>query len=158
MTQRNEPLVVAFEQAAGRLLTVVESLSDKAWGATPAGEARTAGQIAYHMAEVYHNISIFIQMALNGQPLPALTPETLDGLNAEQAAHYASASRTDALEMLRQNGTAAAATLRTLSDGQLGIRTEFLGYPMTIESLVQNGLVGHTDEHLASIQSAAASV
>ena len=54
MTQRNDALATAFEQVASRLLTVAEGLSDAAWGVAPAGEARTAGQIVYHMAEVYH--------------------------------------------------------------------------------------------------------
>jgi hypothetical protein len=93
MTQRNETLATMFEQVAGRILTVAESLSDAAWGVAPAGEARTAGQIAYHTAEVYHNVSGFIQLAVDGQPLPALTMESIHGYNAEQAAHYAGAGR-----------------------------------------------------------------
>jgi uncharacterized damage-inducible protein DinB len=157
MMQRNEALATAFEQVASRLLTAAEGLSDAAWGVAPAGEARTAGQIAYHMAEVYHNVSGFIQLAVAGQPLPALTMEGLHGLNADQAARYADAGRKGALEMLRQNGAAAAAMLRTLSDAQLDTRTEFLGHPFTVESLVQNALVAHTEEHLASIQGAVAS-
>jgi hypothetical protein len=46
--------------------------------------------------------------------------------------------------------------LRTLSDAQLDTGTEFLGHPMTVEGLAQNGLVAHAEEHLASIQAAAA--
>jgi DinB superfamily len=157
MTQRNEALATALEHVAGRILTVAEGLSDTAWDVVPPGEARTAGQIAYHTAEVYHNVSGFIQMALGGQPLPPLTMEIIHGFNAEQAARYAGAGREGALEMLRQNGTATAAMLRTLSDAQLDTRTEFLGHPMTVESLAQNGLVGHAEEHLTSIKAAVAS-
>ncbi len=157
MTQRTETLATAFEQVASRTLTVADGLSDTAWGIAPAGEARTAGQIAYHTAEVYHNVSGFIQLALGGQPLPPLTMEIIHGFNAEQAARYAGAGREGALELLRQNGTATAAMLRTLSDAQLDTGTEFLGNPMTVENLAQNGLVAHAKEHLTSIQSAAAS-
>ncbi len=64
-----------------------EGLIDAAWGVAPAGEARTAGQIAYHMAEVYHNVSGFIQLAVAGQPLPDLT------LMAAQAAWMRAARR-----------------------------------------------------------------
>ena len=156
MTQRNETLATVFEQVAGRILTVAESLSDAAWGVAPAGEARTAGQIAYHTAEVYHNVSGFIQLAVGGQPLPALTMEIIHGFNAEQAARYAGAGRAGALEMLRQNGAATAAMLRTLSDAQLDTGTAFLGHPTTVEGLAQNGLVAHAEEHLASIRGAAA--
>jgi len=157
MTQRNETLATAFEQVAGHILTVADGLSDAAWGVAPAGEARTAGQIAYHTAEVYHNVSGFIQMAVSGQPLPALTMESIHGFNAEQATRYAGAGRAGALAMLRQNGTATAALLRTLSDTQLDTGAEFLGHLFTVESLAQNGLVGHAEEHLASIRDAAAS-
>lgn len=155
MTQRNEALATAFEHVAGRILTVADNLSDTAWDVTPPGEVRTAGQIAYHTAEVYHNVSGFIQMAVGGQPLPPWTMEIIHGLNAEQAARYAGAGREGALAMLRQNGTATAALLRTLSDAQLDTRTEFFGHPMTVEDLAQNALVGHATEHLASIEAAA---
>ena len=157
MTQRSETLATAFERVASRLLTAAEGLSDAAWDVAPAGEARTAGQIAYHTAEVYHNVSGFIQMAVGGQPLPALTMEIIHGFNADQAARYAGAGRAGALEMLRRNGAATAAMLRSLSDAQLDTGTEFLGHSMTVESLAQNGLVAHAEEHLASMQSAAAS-
>jgi uncharacterized damage-inducible protein DinB len=155
MTQRNEALAAAFEQAAGRILTAAEGLSDTAWDAAPAGELRTAGQIAYHMAQVYHNISGFIQLALAGQALPPLTMERIHTLNAEQVAEHASVGRAGTLALLRHYATDTAALLRTLSDAQLDTGTVFLGYPMTVESLAQNGLVGHTEEHLASIQRAA---
>lgn len=157
MTKRSETLAMAFEQVANRFLTATEGLSDVAWGVAPAAEARTAGQIAYHMAEVYHNVSSFIQLAVAGQPLPALTMEDIHGSNAEQAARHAGAGREGALAMLRQNSAATTATLRGLSDDQLDTDTAFLGHPMTVESLAQNALVGHTEEHLASIHDAAAS-
>jgi hypothetical protein len=87
--------------------------------------------------------------------LPALTMEIIHGFNAEQATRYAGAGRAGALELLRQNGAATAALLRTLSDSQLDTGTAFLGQPMTVESLAQNGLVAHAEEHLASMQGAA---
>lgn len=156
MAQRNETLAAAFEQVAGRLLAAADSLSDAAWDTIPAGEARTAGQIAYHMAEIYQNVNGFIQLALAGQPLPELNMEIIHGVNAEQAARYPGVGRARALELLRQNGGAMAALLRTLSDAQLDTSTEFFGYRMTVESLAQSTLLGHSEEHLASIQNAAA--
>ena len=156
MTQRNETLATAFEQVSGRLLTVAEGLSDAAWSVTPVGEARTAGQIAYHMAEVYHNVNGFIQMAVDGQPLPALNMEIIHGVNAEQVARYASVGRADALELLRRNSAATTALLRSLSNDQLDTSTEFFGHPTTVQELAQNALVGHTEEHLAGIQGIAA--
>lgn len=157
MTPRNEPLATAFEQVAGRVLTAVGGLSDAAWGVTPAGEARTAGQIAYHLAEMYHYFSGLIQLAVDGQPLPALTMDIIHNVNAERAAYYADASRAGALELLRQYGAATTAMLRTLSDTQLDTGTEFVGNMLTLEQLVENGLVAHAEEHLVSIQRAAAS-
>ena len=109
------------------------------------------------MAELYHYFCGLIQMAVDGQPLPDLTMEIIHSSNAEQAARYAGASREGALELLRQNGAATAALLRSLSDAQLDTGTVFVGHRMTLESLAQNGLVAHAEEHLASIQGAAAS-
>jgi uncharacterized damage-inducible protein DinB len=156
MTQRTEALATAFEQVARRIVTAADGLSDTAWDAVPASEARTAGQIAYHMAAVYHNVSGFIQLAVAGQPLPTLTMDMIHDLNAEQVAHYADVGRAGTLELLRHNGADTAALLRSLSAAQLDTNTVFLGHPMTVESLAQNALVGHTEEHLASIQRAAA--
>ncbi len=58
--------------------------------------------------------------------------------------------------MLRQNGTATVAMLRTLNDAQFDTSTEFFGHAMTVEDIAQNALVGHAEEHLASIQSVVA--
>lgn len=157
MTQRNETVATAFEQVASRMVKEVEDLSDSARCAVPAGETRTVGQIAYHMAEVYDNVNGFIRQAVAGQPLPALTMEIIDGFNAEQAIRYADASCEGALEMLRQNSGALVAALRTLNDAQLDTSTVFFGNSMTVRELAQNALVRHTEEHLASIQNAAAS-
>jgi hypothetical protein len=156
MTQRTEDLATTFEQVARRIVMAAESLSDTAWDVVPTGEARTAGQIAHHMANVYRNVGGFIQLAVAGQPLPALTIEDIHDSNAEQAAHATGLERTEILELLRQNGADTTALLRTLNDAQLDTATVFLGYPMTVEILARNALVGHTEEHLASIQSAAA--
>ncbi len=135
MAQRNEALATAFEQVARRIVTAAESLSDVAWDVVPAGEARTAGQIAHHegfllnaqstrlklhgftmgssskteedahpnrssqstfwgqklkhekalahhMANVYRNVGGFIQLAVAGQPLPALTIKDIHDRNA----------------------------------------------------------------------------
>jgi hypothetical protein len=157
MAQRTEALATAFEQVARRIVTAAESMSDAVWDVVPAGEARTAGQIVHHMASVYRNVGGFIQLAVAGQPLPGLTIEDIHDRNAEQAARATGVGRAETLELLRQNGADTAALLRTLSDAQLDTATVFLGYPMTVEILAQNALVGHTEEHLASIQSAAAS-
>lgn len=157
MTQRSETLAAAFEHVAGTLIATTEGLSDAAWAMAPAGEARTAGQIAYHMADVYHNVSGFIRLALQGQPLPPLTLERIHSLNAEQAERAAGAGRARAVDLLRQTSAAIAVLVRSLSDAQLNTRTEFLGHPMTVEHLVQHALVGHTEEHLASITTVAAS-
>lgn len=114
MTQRTEALAAAFEGAANRFVLAVEGLSDKAWGTTPAGEQRSASQIASHMAEVYQNVGEWILQAAAGQPLPPLTMDDIHSMNAEQAARYAGAERARTLELLRHNSAATAAALIAL--------------------------------------------
>jgi uncharacterized damage-inducible protein DinB len=156
MTQRTEALAAAFEQAANRIVLAVEGLSDQAWDKAPAGEQRSASQIAYHMAEVYQNVGDWILQAAAGQQLPPLTMEDIHSMNAEQADRYASAGRARAVDLLRHNSAATAAVLRSLSDAQLDTHTVFVGFPLTVEGIAQNALVHHANEHLASIQAAAA--
>lgn len=151
MTQRAEALATAFEQAATTIVTAADGLSDTSWDMTPDGEARTAGQIVYHLAEVYVNISNIVQLAIAEQPLPALTMEIIHSMNAEQAIRYADVGRERALELFRQNSAAMVSMVRSLNDSQFDTDMLFLGIPMTVESLVQNALVEHTKEHLASI-------
>lgn len=158
MTQRTDALAAAVEQAASRIASAVEGLSDEAWATAPAGEQRTASQIARHMAEVYQNVGGWIQQAAAGQPLPALTMDDIHRSNAEQAARSAPAERAVVAALLRHNSAAVAAVLRALSDAQLDTDTVFVGFPLTVEGIAQNALVHHTDEHLASIQAAAAQV
>jgi hypothetical protein len=154
MTQRSETLAAAFEQVAGSILSTVEGLSDAAWAATPEGERRTVGQIAYHTAEMYAGVGGFVQMAANAQPLPPLTMEAIHGFNDQQAARYVGAGRAGALELLRQNGAATAALLRGLSDAQLDATAESLGQTVTVHDMAQYTLIAHAHEHLASIQGA----
>lgn len=155
MTQRTEALAELFEQATNRFVLAVEGLSDEAWATTPAGEQRSASQIACHMAEVYQNVGEWILQAAAGQPLPPLTMDDIHSMNAEQAARYAGAERARTLELLRHNSAATAAVLRSLSDAQLDTDTVFVGFPLTVEGVAQNALVHHIDEHLASFQAAA---
>ena len=108
MTQRTEALAAAFEQAANRIVLAVEGLSDEAWDTAPAGEQRSASQIAYHMAEVYQNVGDWILQAAAGQQLPPLTMEDIHSMNAEQAERYASAGRARALDLLRHNHAACS--------------------------------------------------
>jgi hypothetical protein len=156
MTQRSETVAAAFETVASSILSTVVGLDEAQWERLPAGEQRTVGQLAYHVAEMYTGVTGFIQMAANGQPLPPMTMEAIDGFNAEQAARYAGAGKDGALELLRQNGNQAAAILRGLTEAQLDTTTVTFGQMVTVEAMAQYSLIAHAQEHLASMQSTSA--
>ncbi len=154
---RSEELTAKFEAANEQVIAAVESCSDAQWGAISAAEQWSAGVVAHHIAMGYSGILGFAQMIATGQTLPPLTTEMIDGMNAEHAQQFAKVTKAETLDLLRTNGSAAAAMLRGLSDEQLDqtASSPVLGpEPVSTQQMIEGALFGGTQEHLASFRQA----
>ena len=158
MGQRTSALADRFEQASRDIISAVEGCSDAEWRAITAGERWSVGVVARHVAEGHKAIAGLIQLAATGQPLPGLTMEMLDQMNAEHARQHANCTKAETLELLRQNAALAGGLVRGLGDDQLDRTASPLGgMPATsVHQMIERILIGHIKEHLESIRVAIA--
>lgn len=155
MSQRAEELATQFETINGQFRDTVEAMSDAQWHATTDEEGWTVGVAAHHAASGHGGLSGMVQAAATGQPLPPITPEQLNEANAQHAKDFANVSKEEVLATLDSGVGPAATLIRSLSDEQLqrGVETPF-GGTMTTDQIISNVLIGHVQQHLASILAA----
>jgi uncharacterized damage-inducible protein DinB len=154
MGERGEALANRFEEVNREIISAVEKCSDAQWRTKCAGENWSVGIVAHHLAQGHAQIGRMIQAIGAGQPLPPVTTEMLDQMNAQHAEQHANCTKEETLDLLRKNGTSAAATVRGLSDEQLQRSGTLRAGPMSAEQVVENILIGHVNGHLASIRAA----
>ena len=153
MSTKTEALAARFEQASNDFASTIKALSDAHWQAKTAEEGWTVAATAHHAAGSTGPISMIAQSAATGSPMPPITADGLNDMNAEHAQQYAHVSREDTLALLRETTAPAASLVRALSDDQLsGKATLPLGMELTAEQIIENVLIGHITGHAASIQ------
>jgi hypothetical protein len=94
---------------------------------------------------------------LDGEPLPPVTSDAVDQVNAQGFARDAYRMRREVLERLRRHGAEATAVLRSLSDSDLDRTSPFtlFGGPTTsIRELIERVLIADPEAHLRSIRAA----
>jgi hypothetical protein len=157
MTSSAESLAKQFDEANSELISLVERCSDQQWQASCRGEDWSVGVTAHHVAGGHEALAGMVQLLASGQPLPPLTAEMLDQMNAQHAQQYATCGRAETIELLRKNGAAAGSIVRALSDEQLGRSAAMAmagGAPVSAHQMIENVLIGHAREHTASIRAA----
>ncbi len=154
MSQQAKALTERFEQANQELIGTVERCSDAEWRAPTSAEGWPVGVAAHHLAEGHKAIAALIQLAATGQPLPVLSMEMLDQRNAEHARQHANCTKAETLELLRQHGATAAATVSGLSDDQLNRTAPWRTGPLKVREMIERILIGHIQNHLGSIRAA----
>ncbi len=154
MGTKGEELATQFEQANADMIAAVEGMSEEQWRADCPSDGRSIAVMAHHVATSHAGISGLVAAVANGQPVPPFTRELIDQGNAEHAREHADATREETLALLRENGAAAAAIVRPLSDDQLARTATLLGNEATAAGIAETILIGHPRTHLASIQAA----
>jgi uncharacterized damage-inducible protein DinB len=154
MGLRSETLASQFEQANRELIATVDGCSDAQWKATTSGETWSVGVVAHHVAQGHQGIAGLIKAAATGQAGPSLTMDMIHKGNAEHAKEHANCTKADTVALLRTNGSAAATSVRGLSDEQLERSKETPAGAMTVQQMIERILIGHVKGHHESIQSA----
>jgi uncharacterized damage-inducible protein DinB len=151
MSERARTLAKQFEQANHELIATVERLSDAQWKTKTAGEGWSVGVVAHHVAGGHQGISGFVKKIAHGEPF-SVDMDALHKSNAEHAIQFAHVTKAETLALLRQNGAAAAATVRGLDDAQLDRVGGSMG--MTAAQAIERILIGHVRDHHSSIREA----
>jgi uncharacterized damage-inducible protein DinB len=157
-TTRMADLAAQVEAANQQLIDMVECCSDEQWQRRSASEGWTVGVLAHHVALAYEPIADMVQAVADGREPDAFTPGRQADLNAEHAREYARVGKPETVEALRRHGAVAADMVRHLRDAQLTRTTKaFGGKEMTVEQLIRGAVIGHPQQHLASIREAISS-
>jgi len=159
MGTQAEELARRFEAAHRAVVEAVERLDEAQLGTSCEAEQCTAVALGCHVAEAHAVIAEWVRAAAAGEALPEITMADVDRSNAERAAANAGCSKAEALERLRANGAAAAAVVRGLRDEDLERTAPFAlfgGSEISVRTLIERVLIGDPEQHLPSLQAAAA--
>jgi uncharacterized protein (TIGR03083 family) len=151
MSERARTLANQFEHENRELIATVERLSDAQWKAKTAGEGWSVGVVAHHVAGGHQGVAGLVQKIANGESFSFDMAMVHKG-NAEHAVQFARVTKAETLALLRQNGAAAAATVRGLDDAQLDRVGGSMG--MTAAQAIERILIGHVQDHHGSIREA----
>ncbi|MBF6599447.1 MAG: DinB family protein [Dehalococcoidia bacterium] len=155
MSSKAEEMATRFEQASDDMASTVQALSDDEWRAQTKEEGWTVAACAHHAATSTGPIAMMIAAAAGKGDMPDITVDMLHQMNADHARQFAGCSKEETLAALRETTGPAASVVRGLSDDELQrTATLPLGMEMTAEQIIENVLIGHLQQHGASIAAA----
>ena len=156
MSARAEAYATQFEDLSQQFIASVERYTPAQMQLICEGEQCTVAALASHIAEGHPVIADWVVTAAAGGPLPSVTMDDIDAMNAEQVARDANRPKDEILAALRENGAAAASIIRGLDDNALDRSMHFtlVGRDVSTEWLVQNILINELVHHPASIRAA----
>ena len=157
MTGRASALAQRIEQGAATLAAFAERLSESEWRKVVPVDGRTVGVTIHHVASMYPIEIGLVQLLASGKPVEGVTWAVVADINAKHAREHASVTKAEALALLRTNSTAAAATVRGLSDEQLD-RANMVSLnadaPLTTQFFIEDHPLRHSWHHLAKLRAA----
>ncbi len=157
MGAKSEVLAGRLEAAVRDAASVIGKLSDEDWKKVTGPENWTVGVTGHHLAGALGVVAGMITGVASGLYEGAFPTARLDEMNAAHAKECAKCTKAETLVLLEKGGAAAAAAIRALGDDQLARSgTVFTDVPpVTVEQLIDLGLIGHIETHMSSIRKAA---
>jgi hypothetical protein len=155
MGAKTKALATELDTKARDAVTTLERLSDADWKKVTAAERWTVGVTAHHLAGALDAVAGIVTGIVSEAPSRGnFTRAMLDEMNAQHAKEQAGCTRPETIALFQTGAATASAVVRGLNDDQLEARgTVFSDMPpMTAEQLIMFGLLGHIDEHMASIR------
>lgn len=152
-----EALAVRLERGARALADLASTLTEAQWQTRLPGDGRTVGVVVHHVASVYPIEIQLAQTLAGGKPITGVTVGDVHAMNAGHARDHAAAGKAETLQLLEDNGAAAAAAIRALSNEELGRAASASLYsdaPLTCQFLLEDHAVRHSYHHLAGIRAA----
>ncbi len=157
MSQRSNALADRLEQGARDLAAFASGLTDLEWRTPIPKDGRKIGVAVHHVATMYPLEIQLAQTLAAGKPVAGVTWDAVHELNAGHAGKYDAVTKEAALELLRENSTAAATAIRALSDAELDRSAPVSlnsDAPLTCQFMLEDHAVRHSYHHLAAIRRA----
>ncbi len=159
-SHRAAMLADRIEEGAARLEEFATHLTDTEWN-KPVVEGgkpgRTVGVIIHHVANMYPIEIEAAKVIAGGKPITHISWEVVSEINGKHAAEQMSASKTDAIMLLRKNSKEAADTVRNMTDAELDRAAPFslsYGAPVTAQFVIEDHAMRHSWHHIARIRKA----
>lgn len=155
-TQASE-LTTRYAQVLDAVITAVEHLDAASLRRLCPAEQCTVAALACHIAAVHGAAAGFVRAIVAGEALPPLTMAYIDRNNAENAASNAARGKDEVIARLRAGGEAMTTELQGLREDDLARTAPFtlFGGEVSVQTLVEQAVIAHTEQHLASLQAAA---
>ena len=154
---RADALAVRLEQGARALASFATTLTDAEWQTRVPKDGRKIGAVVHHVATMYPLEIQLAQTLAGGKPVVGVTWDAVHEINARHAREHDAVTKQAALDLLRQNSTAAAAAIRAFSDEQLDQAARVSlnsDAPLTCQFMLEDHAVRHSYHHLARIRAA----
>src|SRR5262245_18882938 len=146
-SRRANELATTLEQGLRALSAFAATLTDAEWTSSPlTTDRRTVGVIVHHVATMYPLEIELAQVVAGGGPITDVTWDVVAGINATHATTHAGVTKEEALRLLAENGAAAAAAIRALTDEQLDSTTAnslYGGAPLTCQFMLEDHAIRH---------------
>jgi len=159
MNPRAQQLAATLEAGADALARFASTMTDAEWQSRLPKDGRKVGVVVHHVASIYPLEIELAQKLAAGGALTDVTWDAVHELNARHAAENDGVTRDEALAVLRQNATAAAAAIRQIADHDLDRVAPNSLYgqaPLTCQFMLEDHAVRHSFHHLARIRAALA--
>jgi hypothetical protein len=151
-----QQLAARFESFNQQLLTFVQACDSDDWKKITPAEQWPVGVTARHIGVGHYPLVGWVEMIVEGQPLPDIIMEEVNQMNDQHAIDHADCSSAEVIEILENNSTMALEYLATLSDADLE-REGYLGLfdeSMSAGKLFTVLLIDIADAHFQSMKAA----
>ena len=151
-----EQLATRFENFNQQLLAFVQGCSDEDWQKITPAEQWPVGVTARHIGVGHYPLVGWVEMVVEGQPLPDITMDEVNQINDQHAIDHTDCSKEEVVEILENNSTMALEYLDTLSDADLE-REGYLGLfdeTLSAGKLFTVLLIDIADAHFQSMKAA----
>ena len=155
--RRADALADRVEEGARTLAAFAGELTEAQWKMRVPKDGRTVGVLVHHIASAYPLELQLAQRVATGQPIVGITRHDINERNATHAWLYVAVTKEAALDLLRRNSAVTAIAIRAMCDDHLDRAAPVSLYadaPLTGQFLVEDRIVRHSYQHLATIQSA----
>src|SRR5205814_6368762 len=157
LSLRADALAVRLEQGARGIADLASALTVAECPTRIPKDGRKIGVVVHHVATMYPLEIQLAQTLAGGKPVVGVTWDAVHEINARHAREHDAVTKQAALDLLRQNNTAAAAAIRAFSDEQLDQAARVSlnsDAPLTCQFMLEDHAVRHSYHHLARIRAA----
>ncbi|MFZ4655583.1 MAG: DinB family protein [Caldilineaceae bacterium] len=147
-----------FTALNNEIIAFVEHCPASLWRTPCANDGRTVAVVAHHIASSHEPVMQLVQMVADAQPLPALSYELFDAMNAHHAQQAATCTQQEVIALLQEKGQSVATALRQLHPEQLA-RTAHIAFAnatMRAQDVIEQILIGHAQMHFMNMQATSA--